>query len=296
MHHRRTLTLSEKLRRHRNVLVTGIATFAVAGTATLALAMPQGADSADAAANPTLADRPQLSADAFASQSAAASRSAASASASQQAQAEADAAEAASASASAEAEAAASAAAQAAAEASASASASAQAEADAKAEAAAQAKAKAEAAAEASAEAKARASASASASAASRSQQRSPLSATASPSATGSGSSSASSSASSTSAYSGTPQQIAAQIVPAGQLQCFSNIVERESSWNVHATNASSGAYGLMQALPGSKMASVGADWRDNPVTQIKWGLQYMNETYGSPCAAWSFWQSHNWY
>ncbi len=84
--------------------------------------------------------------------------------------------------------------------------------------------------------------------------------------------------------------------MPAGQLQCFSNIVERESSWNVHATNPSSGAYGLMQALPGSKMASAGADWKDNPATQIKWGLQYMNETYGSPCAAWSFWQAHNWY
>ncbi|MDR3032595.1 MAG: transglycosylase SLT domain-containing protein [Kitasatospora sp.] len=64
----------------------------------------------------------------------------------------------------------------------------------------------------------------------------------------------------------------------------------------MHATNSSSGAYGLMQALPGSKMASAGADWRDNPATQIKWGLAYMNETYGSPCAAWSFWQAHNWY
>ncbi|MFD7731604.1 hypothetical protein ACFV6F_14600, partial [Kitasatospora phosalacinea] len=68
MHHRRTLTLSEKLRRHRVALVTGIATFAVAGTATLALALPQPADSADAA-DPVLAGRPQLSADAFASQS-----------------------------------------------------------------------------------------------------------------------------------------------------------------------------------------------------------------------------------
>ncbi|MFE4520388.1 transglycosylase SLT domain-containing protein [Kitasatospora sp. NPDC056783] len=96
--------------------------------------------------------------------------------------------------------------------------------------------------------------------------------------------------------YSGTPQQIAAQIVPAGQLQCFSNIVFRESSWNPLAVNASSGAYGLVQALPGSKMASAGADWRTNPATQIKWGLNYMNTRYGSPCAAWSFWQSHHWY
>ncbi|MFF4651313.1 transglycosylase SLT domain-containing protein [Streptomyces sp. NPDC001380] len=80
------------------------------------------------------------------------------------------------------------------------------------------------------------------------------------------------------------------------QFQCFSNIVERESGWNYQATNASSGAYGLVQALPGSKMASAGADWRTNPATQIKWGLNYMNSRYGSPCGAWSFWQAHNWY
>ncbi|MCD0485778.1 lytic transglycosylase domain-containing protein [Streptacidiphilus sp. ASG 303] len=80
------------------------------------------------------------------------------------------------------------------------------------------------------------------------------------------------------------------------QFQCFSNIVERESGWNYQATNAGSGAYGLVQALPGSKMASAGADWRTNPATQIKWGLNYMNSRYGSPCGAWSFWQAHNWY
>jgi len=272
MHHRRTLTLSEKLRRHRNALVTGIATFAVAGTATLAIALPQDAAPAAAVADPTPAAGPRQAADTVAPRSAASASASASASAaSTRAQAEAEAAASASAQAQAEAEAAASASAQAEAQASASASASARAEADAKAQAAA--------------EAKARASASAS-----RAQQRQSLAATASPSATASTGSSASS------AYSGTPQQIAAQIVPAGQLQCFSDIVERESSWDVHATNSSSGAYGLMQALPGSKMASAGADWRDNPVTQIKWGLQYMNETYGSPCAAWSFWQAHNWY
>ncbi|MEV0599522.1 transglycosylase SLT domain-containing protein [Streptomyces sp. NPDC050315] len=86
------------------------------------------------------------------------------------------------------------------------------------------------------------------------------------------------------------------QIPDARQFQCFSNIVERESGWNPQATNASSGAYGLVQALPGSKMASAGADWKTNPATQVKWGLNYMNERYGSPCGAWSFWQSHNWY
>ncbi|MFE0457970.1 transglycosylase SLT domain-containing protein [Kitasatospora sp. NPDC058965] len=79
------------------------------------------------------------------------------------------------------------------------------------------------------------------------------------------------------------------------QFQCFSNIVTRESGWNYTAMNPS-GAYGLVQALPGSKMASAGADWKTNPATQIKWGLGYMNDRYGSPCGAWSFWQAHSWY
>ncbi|MCX5209145.1 lytic transglycosylase domain-containing protein [Kitasatospora sp. NBC_00240] len=91
-------------------------------------------------------------------------------------------------------------------------------------------------------------------------------------------------------------QALAAQIVPANQLASFKQIVAHESSWNVTATNASSGAYGLVQALPGSKMASAGADWKTNPATQIKWGLNYMNERYGSPNAAWAFWQTHHWY
>uniref|UniRef100_UPI0006EB9C04 aggregation-promoting factor C-terminal-like domain-containing protein n=1 Tax=Streptomyces prasinopilosus TaxID=67344 RepID=UPI0006EB9C04 len=80
------------------------------------------------------------------------------------------------------------------------------------------------------------------------------------------------------------------------QYQCFSNIVQRESGWNHTATNASSGAYGLVQALPASKMASAGSDWKTNPATQISWGVGYMNERYGSPCAAWDFWQANNWY
>ncbi|MFI6346312.1 transglycosylase SLT domain-containing protein [Streptomyces sp. NPDC050560] len=91
-------------------------------------------------------------------------------------------------------------------------------------------------------------------------------------------------------------QAIARQMVPADQFQCFSNIVTRESGWNYQATNASSGAYGLVQALPGTKMASAGADWRTNPATQIKWGLSYMNGRYDSPCGAWSFWQANNFY
>ncbi len=91
-------------------------------------------------------------------------------------------------------------------------------------------------------------------------------------------------------------QAMARQMIPGDQFQCFSNIVNHESTWNYKATNASSGAYGLVQALPGSKMASAGADWQTNPATQIKWGLNYMNDRYGSPCGAWSFWQANNWY
>ncbi|MFD7286007.1 transglycosylase SLT domain-containing protein [Streptomyces sp. NPDC059863] len=89
---------------------------------------------------------------------------------------------------------------------------------------------------------------------------------------------------------------IARQMVPADQFQCFSNIVNHESTWNYKAQNPSSGAYGLVQALPGSKMSSAGADWQTNPATQIKWGLNYMDGRYGSPCGAWSFWQANNWY
>ncbi|MFI9628626.1 lytic transglycosylase domain-containing protein [Streptomyces sp. NPDC052042] len=91
-------------------------------------------------------------------------------------------------------------------------------------------------------------------------------------------------------------QAIARQLVPADQFQCFSNIVSHESTWNYRASNPSSGAYGLVQALPGSKMASAGADWQTNPATQIKWGLSYMDGRYGSPCGAWSFWQANHWY
>lgn len=91
-------------------------------------------------------------------------------------------------------------------------------------------------------------------------------------------------------------QAMARQMIPGEQFQCFSNIVSHESGWNYQAVNASSGAYGLVQALPGSKMSSAGADWQTNPATQIKWGLNYMNSRYGSPCGAWSFWQQNSWY
>ncbi|MDX3307979.1 aggregation-promoting factor C-terminal-like domain-containing protein [Streptomyces sp. NPDC054884] len=94
----------------------------------------------------------------------------------------------------------------------------------------------------------------------------------------------------------GEVKAIAQQMVPSGQFQCFSNIVDHESTWNYRAVNPSSGAYGLVQAYPGSKMSSAGADWRTNPATQIKWGLNYMNERYGSPCGAWDFWLANHSY
>ncbi|WP_326745239.1 transglycosylase SLT domain-containing protein [Streptomyces sp. NBC_01760] len=80
------------------------------------------------------------------------------------------------------------------------------------------------------------------------------------------------------------------------QYQCLDNLIRRESGWNHRAANPSSGAYGLMQALPGSKMASAGSDWRTNPLTQIKWGLKYIKQRYGTPCGAWNFWQKNGWY
>ncbi|MBY8887041.1 LysM peptidoglycan-binding domain-containing protein [Streptomyces sp. PTM05] len=94
----------------------------------------------------------------------------------------------------------------------------------------------------------------------------------------------------------GSVRTIARSIVPTSQFRCFDEIISHESSWNVQARNASSGAYGLPQALPGSKMATAGPDWRTSPTTQIKWALGYMDSRYGSPCGAWSFWQDHSWY
>lgn len=241
----------------RNSLITGVTTLVVASAATAALALPQSGEAAQASAPAA-----SLSVDGR-PVAASADEAQARADADAKAKAEADAAAAA-----AQAQADADAKAKTDADANAAAQAQAQADADAKAKADAQAKADAKATADAKAKADA---------AASRSQQRAALN-------------------SAKSVFSGTPQQIAAQIVPAGQLQCFSNIVERESNWIVTATNPSSGAYGLVQALPASKMASAGADWRTNPATQIKWGLSYMNATYGSPCGAWKFWQVHHAY
>jgi hypothetical protein len=82
---------------------------------------------------------------------------------------------------------------------------------------------------------------------------------------------------------------------PSAQYGCLDDMWNRESGWRYNAENAS-GAYGIPQALPGSKMATAGADWETNPATQIKWGLGYIQGRYGSPCAAWSFWQANGWY
>lgn len=81
-----------------------------------------------------------------------------------------------------------------------------------------------------------------------------------------------------------------------GQYQCLEIMWTRESNWNYAAENPGSGAYGIPQSLPADKMGSIAPDWRTNAVTQIKWGLGYIKERYGSPCQAWDFWQAHNWY
>lgn len=80
------------------------------------------------------------------------------------------------------------------------------------------------------------------------------------------------------------------------QMPCLDRLWTKESGWSTSSTNKSSGAYGIPQALPGSKMSKYGADWQTNPETQIKWGLDYIKGRYGSPCGAWSFFLSHNWY
>jgi hypothetical protein len=81
-----------------------------------------------------------------------------------------------------------------------------------------------------------------------------------------------------------------------GQFGCLEQLWQKESGWNYRAANPSSGAYGIPQALPGSKMAGAGSDWRTNPVTQIRWGLGYIKARYGTPCGAWAHSRAHNWY
>jgi hypothetical protein len=80
------------------------------------------------------------------------------------------------------------------------------------------------------------------------------------------------------------------------QFSCLVSLFNRESHWNVYAGNPVSGAYGIPQALPGSKMASAGADWQTNPRTQITWGLNYIAGRYITPCGAWGHSQAKGWY
>ncbi|WP_242619845.1 lytic transglycosylase domain-containing protein [Actinomadura fibrosa] len=101
----------------------------------------------------------------------------------------------------------------------------------------------------------------------------------------------------------GEAQAIAKRLMPSygsaftasGQFGCLVNLWNKESHWNTHAANPS-GAYGIPQALPGSKMSSAGPDWQNNATTQIKWGLGYIKSRYSSPCGAWSHSQSTGWY
>ena len=100
---------------------------------------------------------------------------------------------------------------------------------------------------------------------------------------------------------SGDPRQIAQALLPqfgfsSDQFSCLDSLWTKESGWDVYADNPTSSAYGIPQALPGEKMASAGADWATNPATQIRWGLGYIAEVYGSPCSAWSHSVANNWY
>jgi hypothetical protein len=99
---------------------------------------------------------------------------------------------------------------------------------------------------------------------------------------------------------SGTAQAYAAQLVASrgwasSEFGCLVNLWNRESGWNTHAANPS-GAYGIPQALPGSKMAIAGGDWQNDYKVQISWGLSYISGSYGSPCGAWAHSESYNWY
>jgi hypothetical protein len=100
----------------------------------------------------------------------------------------------------------------------------------------------------------------------------------------------------------GEAQRIAKQMLPSfgfdpdTQFGCLVNLWQKESGWRTTAQNPSSGAYGIPQALPGSKMATAGDDWRTNPATQIKWGLGYIKGRYGTPCGAWGHSQRVGWY
>ena len=80
------------------------------------------------------------------------------------------------------------------------------------------------------------------------------------------------------------------------QYSCLNKLWTKESHWNYKARNKVSGAHGIAQALPATKMEIVGTDWRTNPVTQITWGLKYISERYDTPCKAWSKFKRSRWY
>lgn len=80
------------------------------------------------------------------------------------------------------------------------------------------------------------------------------------------------------------------------QYECLNQLWTQESHWNYKARNRKSGAHGIAQALPASKMDVVGTDWRTNPVTQIRWGIRYISIRYETPCKAWAKHKRSNWY
>lgn len=92
------------------------------------------------------------------------------------------------------------------------------------------------------------------------------------------------------------PKSYAKSQVGSKQFSCLNNLWIKESHWDETATNSSSGAYGIPQALPGSKMANAGKDWKTNPITQVKWGLDYIDDRYDSACNAWQHWLDNGWY
>jgi hypothetical protein len=101
-------------------------------------------------------------------------------------------------------------------------------------------------------------------------------------------------------AYSGNKAIGCTMLLQAGfgldQMPCLAKLWDKESGWRTTASNGSSGAYGIPQAYPGSKMAAYGDDWKTNPATQIAWGLNYIKGRYKTPCGAWSYFQANNSY
>ncbi len=97
------------------------------------------------------------------------------------------------------------------------------------------------------------------------------------------------------------PKSLARALMPkyglsSSEFGCLDSLWEKESGWDIHADNPTSSAYGIPQALPGSKMSSAGPNWEDSAETQIRWGLGYIRDRYGSACSAWGHSQANNWY